>query len=175
MGLFDNDSGDDDGKSFRERVDDIREQRENANSDSANSGKPNNQDLAQPIVEKINDFLDVDSEEHWKTGDHDLGVPTPEEDIQQYEYKTLDLADIRDVENMGIDFSSHSGYPLPPDVILNKLGKEGWELVETVERPATDPGSFTDHAGTHTHGFIFRRPVTYQDAPRSDDESEDPE
>lgn len=87
-------------------------------------------------------------------------------DMQQWEYLTyrldgsqnLDVVDASLTERMTSDTS---GPPLPPDEVLNQLGKQGWKLVETVEKPAREAGDFTSTDGSMTYAYVFRRPVNY--------------
>lgn len=87
-------------------------------------------------------------------------------DVQQWEYLTYRLDDSQNLNIVDASLreritSDTSGPPLPPDEVLNQLGKQGWKLVETVEKPAREAGDFTSTDGSMTYAYVFRRPVDY--------------
>lgn len=149
MGIFGDDESDDDEKSFRERVDDIREERQQQ--------KEQNQPQGQ---EQPSKGTESEGQPSVSTSPSEAVV---DDDIQQWEYLTYDL--MTDSPPSGVIdamTAQSSGPDLPPDEVLNELGKEGWRLVETVEKPAKAVGSFSENEGSMTYAFIFRRPVSYQ-------------
>ena len=146
MGFFGDDDGDDNEKSFRERVNDIQEERKNQHEQQSQeqSGNQSQSEGQLPIPDSSTEV-------------------TVDADIQQWEYLTYDLIEEIDKADPGFVetmLSQSDGPPLPPDELLNELGKEGWKLVETVEKPAATL-DWTEIEGSMTHAFIFRRPVTY--------------
>lgn len=149
MGIFGDDDSEDDEKSFRERVNDIREERKQQDQQQ---GQPSSQSKAegQPSVPDSSTESTVNA------------------NAQQWEYLTYDLMEEIDKADSGIMetmASQSDGPPLPPDEVLNELGKEGWKLVETAEKPAKAVGEFAENEGSMTYALIFRRPVTYQETP----------
>lgn len=93
----------------------------------------------------------------------DVGTPIPADDIQQWEYKIVDLREERENEGFMNDVMARvQGPGLPPVDAFNKLGEEGWELIESVEKPASST-ELGRTEGSMTYALIFRRPVSYQD------------
>jgi hypothetical protein len=111
------------------------------------------------------------------TSGADLGTPVLDDDARQYQYKVVNLIEESEsvsesgaVEGMFYRMvQEQGGVELPPDDILNRLGKDGWRLVETIEKPATEVGSLTSNEGSMTYALVFRRPVSYvEDSEGSD-------
>jgi hypothetical protein len=149
MGIFGDDDSEDDEKSFRERVSDIQEERKQQKEQTQPKGQE------QPSK--------------GTTSERQPSVPNSpseaivDDDIQQWEYLTYDLMTDSAPSGVVDAMTAQSGGPdVPPDEVLNELGKNGWRLVETVEKPAKAVGSFSENEGSMTYAFIFRRPVTYQ-------------
>lgn len=93
----------------------------------------------------------------------DVGTPIPADDIQQWEYKIVDLREESENEGfMSNVMNEIQGPGLPPEDALNKLGEEGWELIQSVEKPGAST-ELTSTEGSMTYALIFRRPVSYQD------------
>ena len=175
MGLFGSDDSDDDEKSFREEVDDIveerKEQQKKEQQDSNESDGKSFRERVGDIQEQRKQQQDQHQVDQQRDGQLRITPNTPNEvtvsdDIQQWEYFTYDLIENIDKADAGVMeklVSQSAGPPLPSDEVMNQLGKSGWELVETVERPAKEVGEFTSHEGTMTTEIIFRRPVTYRE------------
>ena len=89
--------------------------------------------------------------------------------MQQWEYSVLDLEESAD----GI-LASHSqsvgGGEGPSEDLLNQYGKEGWELVDTVESSGK---GFGGPNGSKTDLLLFKRPVTYHEKDREGLQSSD--
>jgi len=86
---------------------------------------------------------------------------------QQWEYAVLDIT--KDPEDGLRDFLNDGlGKGKPPTAEeLNKLGFEGWELVDTIEGTAHDTG-ISGTEGSKTNYLLFKRPVAYQKRENAD-------
>lgn len=134
MGLF----NDDDDKSLREKFDERVE------------------GVGAKVTGDVEPLSDIDMTEV-----DTLGKPEPLPEIQQWEYKVLDLKEVARTKGLGEVFTETVGFrKAPPEELLNFLGKNGWELVESIE--AIPPGS-VESGGSKTDALIFRRPVEYKE------------
>lgn len=82
---------------------------------------------------------------------------------RQWEYRVVHVEAVQ--EAVGGDFDT-------PDDVLNALGKEGWELVDTVEGRSTLGGPGNDDGMSEE--LLFKRPATYERR-GTDPEAESPD
>lgn len=76
---------------------------------------------------------------------------SPDSDGQQWEYRVVETNAVRGAVKTDGRYGS-------VDEVLNEFGKEGWELVETVEGLRLDGGGSTEG----TAELLFKRPATYE-------------
>ncbi|MFC7133753.1 MULTISPECIES: DUF4177 domain-containing protein [Salinibaculum] len=86
---------------------------------------------------------------------------TTDDGIQQWEYAVLDIRKgpedgIRSMLKDGIGKGDG-----PSAEELNQFGKDGWELIATIEGAADDVG-MTGTEGSKTNLLLFKRPVEYE-------------
>lgn len=97
---------------------------------------------------------------------------TPEDGVQQWEYRTIDLRE--QVSGFFASMKEDIGDgPGPSEELMNELGKDGWELVETVEGSADDGSVGHATTGSKTNILIFKRPVSYSRKSESEERGEE--
>jgi len=106
-------------------------------------------------------FLGIGSDEDDGPTFSEQWTTTPDEGVQQWEYATIDLREQASGFRGIINEATGDGTG-PSNESLNKLGKDGWELVETVEGSADDMSIGHATEGSKTNILIFKRPVEYE-------------